>query len=422
MILQYLASVRSVKMECITNSSNNTSNLEKYYESMFYKHLINGWFTLFIIISGILANLITIFVLLNKKMRKTSTNMYLLALSISNIISLSLLFFMTGLRFTLVNPYQTVFCFHAYENFINLSMPYLTPINNLFQLSGIYLTTAVSLDWYFLIKAKSVRKDVKSRILKKKTRFIIIGIFVFSFFYTLPNWFLYESRIDTIDTITHVNNELDMLKLTTRKTITYVHATKTEFGDNTITKSLIQIYMYIPFVFAIPILILLTVNFLIIKIIVTVNERKKQLGNSSKIDRSITVMLILIVILFMFGQIPTMVSNIISSITPDINLTDSYIVFKTFANFILCVNLSCNFGIYCLFNEKFRGITKFMFYQKFFCRNEFLKQATNLSNKYKTQSRQGTFEPNYELATPIFNKRHLEIVNPNTNIQLITTA
>ena len=54
----------------------------------------------------------------------------------------------------MVYPYLKTYCFHWYESFINLLMPYFTPINNLFQLNGIYLTVAISLDWYFLIKEK----------------------------------------------------------------------------------------------------------------------------------------------------------------------------------------------------------------------------------------------------------------------------
>ncbi len=75
-------------------------------ELLFYKHLINGWLSVLVIVFGICANCITIVVLVHKNMQKTSTNNYLLALSISNLFSLICLLLMSGLRFTVVHPYR----------------------------------------------------------------------------------------------------------------------------------------------------------------------------------------------------------------------------------------------------------------------------------------------------------------------------
>ena len=344
-------------MECVPNTSFNQTSYEAYDNFMFYKHLISGWFTLIVIIPGIIANFITICVLLNHSMRKTSTNAYLLALTFSNILSLICLTMMIGLRFTLVYPYRKVYCVHWYESFINLAMPYLTPVNNLFQLSGIYLTTAVSLDRYFLI-AKNVQESIRRRQRHKYTWYVIVFIFVFSALYTIPNWFLYQSEIDTISVKN--NNFIPSINLTTTKLISYIRTSKTKFGTNPMTNIVLQIYLYIPIVFFIPVLILLVVNFLIIYKIIGIAERKRQLGNIAKIDRSITIMLVLIVVFFMVGQVPLMATSIMSTIIPNIGFNNSFAMYNTFANFILCLNLSSNFALYCVFNEKFRKTIKLM--------------------------------------------------------------
>ena len=405
-------------MECISNLTNNDQ--ENDDKLMFFKYF-SAWISIFVIIAGILANSITIVVLMNKKMARTSTNLYLVALSFSNIISLSLLFLMIGLRFTLVYPYLKIYCFHWYENWVNLLMPYLSPINNLFQLNGIYLTVSVSVDWYFLIKEKSIRRSFKRKWVEKKTLCIIICIFTFCVLFTLPNWFLYKSE----NSMSEVKSNFNHIQ-PTRKLITSIRTSKTNFGDNKITKNLIHIYFYIPFVFCIPVLTLLIVNFLIIKIIIKVNRRKKKLGNSVQIDRSITVMLVFIVILFLIGQIPIMISHIISSFTPDITTTYQFVIFHTFSNIILCLNLSCNFGLYCIFNDKFRKRTKYMFYKKIFCKSETLRQKLS-QTIIKGQQQRILLEPEkiedntqFELTYNL--KRNVEIKKYSTNIQLITTA
>lgn len=75
-------------------------------ELLRYKHWINGWLSALVIGVGILANFVTIFAFSHKNMRKSSTNIYLMALSVSNMFSLICLLLMSGLRFTLVYPYR----------------------------------------------------------------------------------------------------------------------------------------------------------------------------------------------------------------------------------------------------------------------------------------------------------------------------
>jgi hypothetical protein len=175
-----------------------------------YKHYISGWLCLLVIVAGLVANSITICALLHRYMRKSSTNAYLLALAFSNLCSLVCLFAMTGARFTLVHPYRLVYCKSWYENFINRAIPFLTPVNNLFQVSGIYLIVAVSIDRLVIVKKQVKPTQGNRRRRKMFTWAVIMAIFVFSFFFTLPNWFLYESQSSEIN-ITH--NDLVLPRL-----------------------------------------------------------------------------------------------------------------------------------------------------------------------------------------------------------------
>ena len=344
---------------------------------------MNGWFSLFTIIFGILANSITICALLHRHMRKSSTNAYLLALSSSNLASLICLLLMVGLRFVLVHPYRLEYCKNWYESFISRAIPYLTPINQLFQLSGIYSIISVSIDRLIL-----VRKHVKPTACnRKKRRFVtwlvIFFIFLFCFIFTLPNWFLYKSKlveanITSDDLIKHHQNayqeheKLVILKGSNKKSnqtqssnflfkIEYYKSEYTEFGQNSVVKEIINLYLYIPFVFGIPIIVLLIVNFMITYELIKIGARKRQLGTAANLDRNITIMLIMIVIIFLICQVPLAFSHILLAQYPQMMFGKKFFYYHSFTNFLTCVNLSANFALFCFFGQAFRDTIQFMF-------------------------------------------------------------
>ncbi len=156
-----------------------------------YKHYINGWSESIIISCGIIANSLTIFTLSHNKMRQSSTNLYLLALTSSNLISLICMFLMYALRFTLVHPYREIYCHHWYEDFINRSIPYITPINITSQLFSIYLIIAVSIDRYVIVKSSI--KNLKKR--RSFTMVTILIVFIVCCLFTSPSWLVYTSKL-----------------------------------------------------------------------------------------------------------------------------------------------------------------------------------------------------------------------------------
>ena len=281
---------------CPYNNYFNYSNVE-LDSILTYKHVINGWLSMCIILVGIIANFITICALLHEYMRMSSTNLYLTALSFSNLVSLLCLFFMTALRFVLVHPYRLLYCKHWYENLINKYIPYLTPINNMFQLSGIYLIIAVSIDRLILIRNRSMPTECSRKKRRQATWFIIGLIFVFCFLFTCPNWFLYkttvvEMKLNKTELLRSIRNQESTVKTNnlyssveqinqtnhssqedTAYFIKHFRTEYTKFGSNNIVKKVISIFMYIPFVFFIPISVLLIVNFLIIFELFKISKR-----------------------------------------------------------------------------------------------------------------------------------------------------
>ena len=146
-------------------------------------------------IIGLILNIFTIIVLIDPKMR-SSTNVYLTALSMANIICLINFIFLYSVRYIIssenfvkqvegqiVEP-------HMYESFINLVYGYWFPIVNTFQLYAIYLTCAVSVD-RCLCLTFPFKVDKICSI--KNTVISIVAIFLFCVIYNIPNWFEVES-------------------------------------------------------------------------------------------------------------------------------------------------------------------------------------------------------------------------------------
>lgn len=97
--------INNENLACTYNNISSFSTTE-FDELLLYKHWINGWLTVLVIVGGIFANCVTMFALVHGHMLRTPTNIYLMALSFSNLISLICLLVMSGLRFILVHPYR----------------------------------------------------------------------------------------------------------------------------------------------------------------------------------------------------------------------------------------------------------------------------------------------------------------------------
>jgi hypothetical protein len=375
--------------ECPLSNHYNYTKEDLDYLLM-HKHYISGWLSLFVISLGILANSVTICALLHKHMRKSSTNAYLLALSFSNLVSLTCLLLMVGLRFTLVHPYRVVYCKHWYENFISIAIPFITPLNHIFQLSGIYLIMAVSIDRFILVKRHAKPTNLYKKRRKMITWLIIFSIFLFSIVFTIPNWFLYKSKqvelnttAPSVDTSIEISSNFkksassqvvtSLLSFSSTRpprqqqqeqqliTIKHYRNEYTKFGESVQVKRLLNIYLYIPFVFGVPIVMLFVINFLIIYELIKIGARKRQLGAAAKLDRNITIMLVMIIIVFLICQVPLMISHVLLTYNSKLQYEKKFFFYNSFSNFLTCVNLSANFALFCFFAQAFRDTIKFMF-------------------------------------------------------------
>ena len=211
---------------------------------------------------GLLLNSFTILVLLHPRMRN-STNIYLTALSIANIVCLFNFIFLYSFRYLFSYTFfqKTIRCgtddMNMFESFINLSLRFIAPIFSTFQLYAIYLTCAVTIDrWIYLkwpLKADTICTT-------KVTIKIICGVFAFCVLYNLPRWFEVQSQVKV-----------------SSQNRTYYQANGTEFGSNPLYRTIYQRYGYLIFVYGLPFCVLLLVNIGIIQKLIETEKRKHTL-------------------------------------------------------------------------------------------------------------------------------------------------
>ena len=312
--------------------SNNSSDSE-IDSSLDYILLVRlivwGYVGIVVSLFGIVGNIITILVLVSPSMRTTSTNIYLTALSCSNILFLLIFIPSYSIRYLIgYKLYMTNQPPFAFE--ILLTRLPTSPIYNTILLSIIYLTIAVSTDRLILIKMPLKAKHI---LTQRATVITILLIYLFSIVYCIPYWL--EQRYDPESKQCYLTNIGKRIHKYTR------------------------IYVYIPVVYLIPFVTLAFINITIIQSLIAKKRRKKNLGaktnKKKQADYYITLMLVTVIILFVLCQLPLLVLNAWFAIDP--KGSSGSRVFHTLNSLgilLIVFNSSTNFLLYCFFGQKFR--------------------------------------------------------------------
>lgn len=334
---------KNLNQTCIlqSNSSIGTENVdvsEPYVSLITHQYIVLGWLTLIVNLFGIFGNMVAISVLTQPNMRN-STNIFLTGLAISDLIGLLVIFFLIPLRYILVSHGSFLF----YEIHTRL-FPYLFPIATTFQCCSIFLTVAActsrTVTVYYTIdisKHSNITRPIK----------IICLIFLFSVLICIPFWLEYKT-VQVKDAITN----------TTR-----VFITITTIGSNLQFRLYMHIFITTT-IYLIPLILLSVMNYLLVVAVVTTRRRKLHLGLRERNEFYITFMLIMVVLFFLVCQMPNLVLHIIHAINFQKRKTNSFIYWHHWANFLLILNSSSNFAVYCFFGENFRSTIRRIFFPR----------------------------------------------------------
>ncbi|CAF2119159.1 unnamed protein product [Rotaria magnacalcarata] len=326
--------------------SNNSSNHDVDHSLgyiLLFRLVVWGYVGMVLSIFGIVGNIITILVLISPSLRTTSTNIYLIALSCSNILFLLIFIPSYSIRYLLgYSVYMSNEPPFTFE--IILSRLPTTPIYNTILLSIIYLTIAVSMDRLILIKFPLKSKDI---LTKHATLTTILLIYIFSIVYCIPYWL--EQRYEP-------NTQQCRVTSIGKKMHKYI-----------------RIYFYIPVVYVIPFITLTCINITIIQNLIAKKRRKESLfgktNRKTPADYHITLMLVTIIIVFVLCQLPLLVLNVWYAIDPHGSYESlKFHTLNSIGILLTVFNTSTNFLLYCFFGQKFR-LTLLQFILNIFTKN-----------------------------------------------------
>lgn len=378
------------KLDANESNFDHVSLVENQLDSYIKFRYILAWISFFVILIGLICNLISFLTFNNPKIR-SSTNIFLSTLCACSFIALILIFFKSVL--------YSSFLYHgnAYGIEIILSFyPYLYPIMTTLEVSCTWLTVAISLNQFiFVVYSKGTRiiSNRKFRDKDNKKAFkIAIGIILFSIIFCIPYWLKFNHSIKT-------------------------GIVRTELGQDDIFIRIVNYCLYLPFACIVPFLIMITTNIYLIATLNLATKRRNRLsfsrtlntnrgddekrnhlrpndylckqrnelshGVSISLDmrneqrrelkfdhRNRTLMLVSVVFFFLICEFPGLFLHLYDSIhsnevPKDIKkLNENYFAFRYYlevSRLLSVINLSFNFAFFYLFSLKFRQSVRSFF-------------------------------------------------------------
>ncbi|CAN7999051.1 unnamed protein product, partial [Ixodes hexagonus] len=316
-----------------------TSSPTPYPESSYSQLLVSSRFWIqrvlvpIITIIGVVGNSVTIVIMTRRRMR-SSTNNYLAALAIVDMLYLLGGFALSLKHYEFIQEQGLHIYFRCF--------PFILLLTDTCSNTSVWITATFTVERYI-----AVCHPIKGKVLctESRARKAVIAVVVFCFVLTLPTPFEY-AVIEEKHPVTNA---------------TIVSMSYSEFGKNELYK---KIYYWLTVVLftLVPFCLLAVFNaFLVRSVHISRNQRTKmtQRTDSSRDNQEnkITVMLIAVVILFFVCQLPTAMTLLYTSIrVPEEGSEDEMLVFAlgNIFNFLMSINAAGNFILYCLLSQKYR--------------------------------------------------------------------
>ena len=357
-INSFLQETNDTTTSSVDNASSLTDQLwENAEDNPFlplirHQYVVLGWVSLFFILIGIMGNIFVIKILFQPKMRSISNNIFLSGLAISDLLALILILFLIPLRYILVS--HGFLFYYELHTFI---FPYAYPLTTTFQCCSIFLTVAACINRTIVVYSSTECKKVNNPAASLR---IVLAVIFASFLFCIPFWFEYETLIIEDDGITKVYLRLTKIALDWHYRL-FVHI------------GLMTILAYI-----VPLIILVAMNYFLVIALIRTRRRKIDLGLKEKNEIYITFILVMIVILFVVFQMPNLVLHIIHAVNFEgQSRTNTFYYWHQWANFLLIVNTSSNFAVYCFFGENFRQAAHAM-WSRLYCLGKALKDHEHI--------------------------------------------
>ena len=277
---------------------------------------------------GFIGNILTLLILFRKEM--TSTSVYFLRTLV--ITDTCIIFFcilsLSIISITKINPDMWRFSDVIYPKMF----PVVNYIVMTLQFVNVWVTVAVSAERYISIcdPFKAVSYCSKKKIIK-----VITSIFITGCIYNFP-------RIAA----------LTVIQFECGQHICF-EAVPTDFGATYFFVNTYSIYLYILFIYVVPLSILLVLNTFLIIELMKMRNKRGETGAPENMEINMSVVLVLTVIVFILCQTPGLVAQFwfLRRVV--------LLYWVGVSNTLFVVNSSVNFLIYTAVGRKFRqGLLK----------------------------------------------------------------
>ncbi|XP_013772144.1 FMRFamide receptor-like [Limulus polyphemus] len=287
-----------------------------------------------ILIIGLIGNTVTIVIMTRRRMR-SSTNNYLAALAIFDMMYLICVFGLSLFHYPGIQDPRYVVYWHI--------RPFVIMLTDACSNTSVWLTVTFTIERYI-----AVSHPIKGKIYctESRAKKVIVFVSLICFFLTLPTPFEWTVIEITDDETNETTISMDF----------------SDFGNNNLYKTVYYTMTAILFVF-IPLFLLAIFNsFLIRSVHLSKIQRNtmthlRESRDSLQQENKITVMLIAVVVLFFISQLPTAATLVYTSlhaVPPNTNKEALLQGLGNIFNFLVCINAAGNFVLYCLLSQKYR--------------------------------------------------------------------
>ncbi|XP_018567617.1 FMRFamide receptor-like isoform X4 [Anoplophora glabripennis] len=365
------------------------------------------------VVIGVAGNTITVMVLTRRRMR-SSTNIYLSALAIADIIHLFFVLLLSFKHYSNIHDGK----YELYWRFLGIMFWFCDAASS----TSVWLTVSFTVERYI-----AVCHPIKGKFFCTETRAksVIVIVYILCILTTASTSFEYQLNLNETciqeDCETHIkklqptqsslNNvkELDtdgsymtskiqstlepVLEKPPINSTTYLDSTdnktelelrnktccikhytideeSTSLGKNDTYMTIMYWYSSLCFCL-IPLILIATFNSFLVRAVYLSQKMRRQMTNSQESightnEKRITLMLIGVIILFIICHTPTASILIYNSFHKSKTSREENIkkVLGNFFNFLGIVNASCNFLLYCVFSKKFRSTFMKLFFER----------------------------------------------------------
>ncbi|XP_046631337.1 FMRFamide receptor-like [Daphnia pulicaria] len=300
---------------------------------------------------GVFGNGVTILVLTRRGMR-SSTNAYLTALAIADLVYLLCVFWLSLRHYPHVREDLALSNFYAY------TWPYSLWLTDATTNTSVWLIVTFTVERYIVVS-----HPIRSRMLctESRARKVIVGVYLICFTATLSTPF-----------------EWTVLEVTDPETnVTKAEITPSNLGNDETYQTIYYWFTSISFVL-LPLTLLIVFNSFLIHSVRQSQKLRQIMTQRQTIVRSdreeraasneirITITLIAVVIMFLVCQLPTaatLIYNIFHDPSPQSNEEAVLRALGNIFNCLVSVNAACNFLLYCALSDKYRRT-----FMRTFCR------------------------------------------------------